>query len=275
MAKRFYYKVMGEMFGPLSGVELRDKAMAGDVTTDTLVRINEEGDWVLAARLKNLFDERGLPISHSAILGPPPRPQPDQAAPEGNSPATDSSETEKASDSSSDGIDFRPDASEANTVADLPDLPALYALYGGRGDGLYPAFVGITDDLKTRIEQHLVRSDSRAVGETAAISVNPQYVTEVRWWTNQGFTQKLTMEAALLVAYDFLEPVVRSELGITDGARKLYKDSAYVARMREMFKQPPAGHLVIRSLDDAWAEIDAQAARLAELEQRLVQLEGE
>ena len=43
MAKRFFYQLMGESFGPMSGVELRDKAISGDVTPDTLVKINEDG----------------------------------------------------------------------------------------------------------------------------------------------------------------------------------------------------------------------------------------
>lgn len=68
MAKEFFYQVMGEVFGPINGLELREKAVAGDVTTETLVRIGEEGDWVHARRLSNLFDERGRGIPHEEML---------------------------------------------------------------------------------------------------------------------------------------------------------------------------------------------------------------
>ena len=44
----------------------------------------------------------------------------------------------------------------ANVVAQLPNAPAVYAMYGGRGRGLYVAYVGIADDLRGRINQHLL-----------------------------------------------------------------------------------------------------------------------
>jgi hypothetical protein len=288
MAKKFYYQVMGEIFGPMSGIELRDKAMAGDISADTLVRIDEDGNWVLAARLKNLFDDRGRAISHSAILGPPPKPPPpkqetpDPSAPPDGTPGgamawpPESSQREAGgmAESPSDGIDFRPDASEANTVADLPDVPAVYALYGGRGRSVYVASVGITDDLRARIEQLLVRHDATVATGSPAVSLNPDYVTEVRWWTHPSFLEQANLEAAELIAYDVLEPILSNRSGITDRAKQLYNDPAFVGRMMELIKERPAGHFVIRSLDDAWERIEAHEKRLAELERRLTELEN-
>lgn len=303
MAKRFYYQVMGETFGPMSGVELRDKAMGGDVTPDTLVRINEDGNWVLAARLTNLFDERGRPISHSTILGPgsaqaaaeesaeaaggvatttetppeTPPPIPAQAAePTSDAPAGEEAQPELggAAEFPSDDIDFTPEATEAGVVADLPDVPAVYALYAGRGHDVYVAFIGMTHDLKMRIEQHLVRRDTNLAGATSAVSINPEYVTEVRWWTHPAFLEQASLEAGMLIACDVLEPVLRSEAGVGDQARKLYNEPPFVARMVEMIKQRPAGHFVVRTLDDAWERIDAHEQRLADLERRLAAFEG-
>lgn len=68
MAKDFYFQVMGEVFGPINGVALREKAVAGDVTPETLVRVGTEGDWVHARRLSNLFDERGRGIPHDEFM---------------------------------------------------------------------------------------------------------------------------------------------------------------------------------------------------------------
>lgn len=68
MAKQFFYQVMGEVFGPIPGVELREKAVAGDVTPETLVRVGEDGEWVLARRLTNLFDEHGRGIPHQQYM---------------------------------------------------------------------------------------------------------------------------------------------------------------------------------------------------------------
>ena len=54
MAKKFFYQVMGDVFGPIAGIDLREKAVAGDVTPDTLVKVGDAGDWVHARRLSNL-----------------------------------------------------------------------------------------------------------------------------------------------------------------------------------------------------------------------------
>lgn len=67
VSKQFYYQVMGEEFGPLTGIELRARAVAGDVTLETPVRIGADGEWGPAARLRNLFDETGRAISHEKI----------------------------------------------------------------------------------------------------------------------------------------------------------------------------------------------------------------
>jgi len=66
MAKVFYYQVMGEVIGPVSGTELRQKALDQTIAEDTVVRIGADGNWVAANRLKGLFDENGKPIPHPA-----------------------------------------------------------------------------------------------------------------------------------------------------------------------------------------------------------------
>lgn len=68
MAKEFFYQVMGDVFGPIPGVQLRELAVAGDVTPETLVRVGEEGEWVMARRLTNLFDEHGRGIPHQEYM---------------------------------------------------------------------------------------------------------------------------------------------------------------------------------------------------------------
>lgn len=66
MATEFFYRLMGEVIGPVTGVELRHKALDGDVTPDTPVRVGADGEWVSASRLSNLFDEQHRPIPFSA-----------------------------------------------------------------------------------------------------------------------------------------------------------------------------------------------------------------
>ena len=62
----------------------------------------------------------------------------------------------------------------------MPNVPAVYVMYGGR-DRKYIAYVGIGDELKCRVHQHLVKRDSSVVTGTSAVGLNPDYITEVRW----------------------------------------------------------------------------------------------
>ena len=62
MAKRIYYRSMGEMMGPVTGDQLREQAVKGIVTPETLVRVGDDGEWVRATRLTDLFDAEGHAI---------------------------------------------------------------------------------------------------------------------------------------------------------------------------------------------------------------------
>jgi hypothetical protein len=108
------------------------------------------------------------------------------------------------------------------SVSELPSVPAVYALYGGAGRGLYVTYVGIADRLKERITQHLVRRDSSIVTGVSTVGINPDLVTEVRWWTHPDFSDRAVLQAGELLAFDALEPALRSRGGITGEAKTLY-----------------------------------------------------
>lgn len=56
MASEWYYQIMGESIGPVSGAELRKATRKGQIGPDTLVRKGAAGNWVPAWRVKGLFD---------------------------------------------------------------------------------------------------------------------------------------------------------------------------------------------------------------------------
>jgi hypothetical protein len=154
-----------------------------------------------------------------------------------------------------------------SSISDLPNIPAVYALYGGQGHGLYVAYVGVADKLKNRIRQHLVRRDSSVTTGTSAAGLNPDYVTEVRWWEHSTFADRYVLEAAELVAFDELEPALRSRGKVTDSAKQLYSDNSWRQEMFRLFSSEPTGYLIIPSLLDA---LD----RIADLERRVELLEN-
>jgi hypothetical protein len=62
--KQFYYQLDGSVIGPVTGVELRNAALAGNVFPSTLVANDPNGEWVLAKFAEGLFDEGGMPLPH-------------------------------------------------------------------------------------------------------------------------------------------------------------------------------------------------------------------
>lgn len=158
---------------------------------------------------------------------------------------------------------------EIASVAKLPASPAVYALYGGKGASLHAAYVGVADSLRGRVEQHLVRRDSSVTTRVAAACLNVDAITEVRWWVHPRFAEREALEAAELVAFDLLEPTLRSRGSIRKAARQLYEDEAFAPMIRQLLQGEPAGRLVLPTLQDALARIDTLEQRLATVEAEL------
>ena len=154
-------------------------------------------------------------------------------------------------------------------IPDLPNGPALYALYGGTGRRADVAYVGITDRLKRRVEQHLVTRDSTAATGTAATGINPDYGTEVRWWEYRRFSEHAAREAAELVAFKLLDPVLRSRKAFGKSAQELYENSRFRKQMETLIKKEPIGHLSLPSLQQVWRRLSAFEDRLDRIEKRI------
>ena len=51
----WYFREMGQAFGPFSASQLREKAAMGRIASDTPVRKGTDGKWVEASRVKGLI----------------------------------------------------------------------------------------------------------------------------------------------------------------------------------------------------------------------------
>jgi len=103
----------------------------------------------------------------------------------------------------------------------------------------------------------------------SAVSLNPDLVTKVRWWEHPDFETKVVLEAAELVAFDVLEPALRSRGGITQRVKVLYQDHQFRDQMKTVFAGDGAGCLVIRSLSQAWQRIDELERLIRDINARL------
>jgi hypothetical protein len=159
-----------------------------------------------------------------------------------------------------------------DAISDLPNGPAVYALCGGKNRGRHLAYVGIADDLKRRIIQHLVDRKSSVATGTSAVGLNPDYVTELTWWESEKFNQRSVLEAAELIAFEVLKPVLRSKGAIKGEAKKLYEDKEFASEFRKLFHSEPNGRLILPSLPDLVVEVGELKKRVQLLESRLADM---
>jgi hypothetical protein len=155
------------------------------------------------------------------------------------------------------------------SIQDLPDTPAVYAMYAGRGQGFYCAYVGVAGKLKQRVLQHLVRRDSSVTTGVSAVVLRPEYITEIRWWEHPDFMERHVLEAAELVAFDVLEPILRSRGAIQEKSRQLHSDEAFRVRMKVLFEGEPSGRIALMTLQEAFEQIAELEHRVGELERLL------
>jgi len=154
-------------------------------------------------------------------------------------------------------------------LSQLPNCCAVYAMYGGDGGRRYVAYVGIADKLKRRIAQHLLSRDSTVATGTSAVGINPEYIKEIRWWTHDAFAERNKLEAAELVAFDVLNPALRSRRSANSAATKLYCRSRFKVQMEKLFAGKAHGRLTVVSLEDVINKVSVLEKRLMKLEREM------
>jgi hypothetical protein len=154
----------------------------------------------------------------------------------------------------------------SKSFLDLPQAPGVYALFGGRGGGHHVAYVGIGSKVRTRVQQHLLRRNSSVTTGESVVSLNPDLVTEVRWWCRDEFDRPGVLEAAEQVAFEVLSPTLRSRGRLGSEAEVALRRAGFRERMVTVFEGDADGRLTIPTMADA-------LERLAKLEDRVQQLE--
>jgi uncharacterized small protein (DUF1192 family) len=154
----------------------------------------------------------------------------------------------------------------------LPTVPAIYALYGGKGRQ-YVAYVGLADNLRRRVQQHLVNRDSSVATGTSAVGLNPDYIRAVEWWIDDDFSDRTALSAAELVAFDVLEPALRSRGGISAASKDLASDASFRNRIERLLAEP-SGRLDFPSVGHLMERIASLEERVARLEADQRQIRG-
>ena len=156
---------------------------------------------------------------------------------------------------------------ETTNFADVPEWEGIYAFYDRDPRAAACAYVGETTNLRRRMRQHLVLRNSSVTTGTSVVSLRVDLVRYVLWWDHDDFDQDDHRLAAELVAFDVLQPTLRSRAGIRAPAHELSREAAFRARMTTLFEGAPAGRLQVLSLTDL-------ASDVADLRQRVAMLEA-
>ena len=147
----------------------------------------------------------------------------------------------------------------------LPKRPAVYGMYGGWPPRLWVAYVGEGGNLAGRIDQHFVRRDSSVATGVAAATLNPDAVREVRWWEHASFDEKVSRQAAKVVAFGVLDPALRSRGGIGQESKTLAADPDFRQEMEALFGGDPAGVFRLPWIWDMESRIEHLEGQVAEL----------
>jgi hypothetical protein len=154
-------------------------------------------------------------------------------------------------------------------ISQTPNHPAIYAIYGGRGGKNQAAYIGISGNLRRRIEQHLEKRNSSVTAGESIVGLNPAFVTRIDWWTDPSFENGPMLEAAELIAFELFNPVLRSRGGNSKIASELASQCEFSERMRRKFAGEPDGRLIVPTLQDALDRIAALEARIVTLEESI------
>jgi hypothetical protein len=145
-------------------------------------------------------------------------------------------------------------------------------LYSAVESGPNTFHVGIATKLKQRVQQHLVRRDSSVATGVSAVSLLSDHVTGLSWWEHPTFLDNAALKAAELIAFDTLNPIMRSRGKTEDAATEQLQDREFTKDMERLFSEEPTGGVKFLTLSDAMDRIRTLESSLRELERQIQEL---
>ena len=109
----------------------------------------------------------------------------------------------------------------------------------------------------------------------AAACLNPDVVGKVCWWESDYFTDAGALKACEIIAFDLLNPTLRSRGGVETTTQRYLGDRGFTSEMRKVISGSPSGPLILRNLEDALERLDHHEELISRLESRISQLEEE
>ena len=148
----------------------------------------------------------------------------------------------------------------------IPRVPGIYAFHVGGSRVKSIAYVGSTGNLRNRVSQHLEYRDSSVTTGASAAVLNPDYIDSCTWWTHPNFADRLGRESAELIAFDVLNPTLRSRARPMAESVTRSREHGFIDEMRILFNDSPSGSVSFPGITTAMEKIKDLEDRLAKLE---------
>ena len=155
-------------------------------------------------------------------------------------------------------------------IRKIPKEPGIYCLFGHSERGAYPAYVGKASRLQIRVSQHLEYRNSSVTTGASAASLSSNLVAGCQYWTHPDFADAVKLAAAELVAFDLLQPVLRSRGGLNQAAGALRKSQDFDEWARNLLARP-SGEVRFRSISELSAVVRSLEERVVALESKLAE----
>ena len=150
-------------------------------------------------------------------------------------------------------------------IKHLPQFPGIYGFKGPNDIQDNYSYIGISNKLRERVSQHLLKRDSSVSTGASTISLNPDKIAECHWWIHETFGNRETLEAAELIAFERFNPTLVSRCSPSTKALDISNNEDSIKQMEKLFSNVPSGY--IKFYDLSWA-----INKIKELENEILEL---
>ena len=75
-------------------------------------------------------------------------------------------------------------------IKHLPQFPGIYGFKWPNDIQNNYSYIGLSNKLRERVWQHLLKRDSSVATGASAISLNPDKIAECHWWIHASFDER-------------------------------------------------------------------------------------
>lgn len=154
----------------------------------------------------------------------------------------------------------------------VPKDPGIYAMYDKANK---VAYVGRSKNLRERIQQHIIKRDSSVSTGVSATVLNPDKISHIEWWVHEDFSNEDYLKAAEHIAFEVLNPVLRSRENVSEKAKTILKDQNFCKKMKDLFNNRPSVFFHPNSLDNLGNLVNNLVNVVEKLNERVSALESQ